>query len=112
MKEEARKRQEATQLKGRNLDGTPRTSVLQNSVKPNTEDTPLFPAAPSETPKPIELTTPVHTDEELGKVAGISRDTIQKARTIAQKAPEPVKEQLRKGEHFKCLPSRALWIRQ
>jgi hypothetical protein len=41
---------------------------------------------------------PVHTDIELGKLAGVSHTTIQKARKIAEKAPEPIKEQLRRGE--------------
>src|SRR5437867_3999385 len=40
----------------------------------------------------------VHTDKELAKIAGLGHDTIHKARVIAQKAPETVKERLRRGE--------------
>lgn len=40
----------------------------------------------------------VNTQEEIAKVAGISHDTIHKAKKIAAQAPEPVKEKLRKGE--------------
>jgi len=74
VREEARKKQQATQLNGREQDGTPEVSVLQNSVKPK------------------EPETPIRTDDELGKLAGVSRGTIQKARKIAIQAPEPVKE--------------------
>lgn len=41
---------------------------------------------------------PVDTRKEIAKVAGVSHDTIHKAKKIAEKAPEPVKEKLRKGE--------------
>lgn len=41
---------------------------------------------------------PVDTKTELARVAGISHDTIHKAKKIAEKAPEPIKEKLRKGE--------------
>jgi len=38
--EEARKRQAVTQLKGRHPDGSPMTSVLENSLKPSNSDAP------------------------------------------------------------------------
>lgn len=38
------------------------------------------------------------TEKDIAKVAGVSHDTIHKAKVIAAKAPEPVKEQLRRGE--------------
>ena len=41
---------------------------------------------------------PIETRGELAKVAGVSRDTIAKVKLIAAKAPEKMKEQLRKGE--------------
>ena len=40
----------------------------------------------------------VHTSKELAKVAGVSHDTIHKVDVIEQKAPEEVKDQLRRGE--------------
>lgn len=40
----------------------------------------------------------VNTNKELAKVAGVSHDTIHKVDVIEQKAPEEVKEQLRRGE--------------
>ena len=40
----------------------------------------------------------VHTFKEVAKAAGVSHDTIHKAKVIAAKAPEKVKEQLRSGE--------------
>lgn len=36
-------------------------------------------------------------DREIAKAAGVSHDTIHKARVIAEKATEPVKEKLRSG---------------
>jgi len=41
---------------------------------------------------------PIRTDKQLAKVASISHDTIAKAKVIAEKAPEPVKESLRHGD--------------
>lgn len=41
---------------------------------------------------------PIDTQKELARVAGVSHDTIHKAKVISEKAPEPVKEQLRRGE--------------
>ncbi len=41
---------------------------------------------------------PVHTAKELAAAAGVSHDTIHKARVIAERAPEPVKEALRRGD--------------
>ena len=38
------------------------------------------------------------TQKELAKAAGVSHDTIHKVEKIQQKAPEAVKEKLRKGE--------------
>ena len=40
----------------------------------------------------------IDTKKELAKVAGVSHDTIHKVDVIEQKAPEEVKEQLRRGE--------------
>lgn len=40
----------------------------------------------------------IDTRKEVAKVAGVSHDTIHKAKKITEKAPEPVKEKLRKGE--------------
>lgn len=41
---------------------------------------------------------PVETKKELAKVAGVSHDTIHKAKIIATKATEQVKNKLRSGE--------------
>jgi hypothetical protein len=41
---------------------------------------------------------PVHTLKELGKLAGVSHDTIHKTKVIAQEADEPTKTALRQGE--------------
>ena len=40
----------------------------------------------------------INTNKELAKVAGVSHDTIHKVDVIEQKAPEEVKDQLRRGE--------------
>lgn len=40
----------------------------------------------------------INTNKELAKVAGVSHDTIHKVDVIEQKAPEGVKDQLRRGE--------------
>lgn len=40
----------------------------------------------------------IDTKKELAKVAGVSHDTIHKVDVIEQKAPEEVKDQLRRGE--------------
>lgn len=44
------------------------------------------------------LSTPAKTRDELAKIAGISHDTIDKAKTISKRAPEEVKDKLRRGE--------------
>ncbi|MDD4892269.1 MAG: hypothetical protein PHU85_20295 [Phycisphaerae bacterium] len=41
--------------------------------------------------------SPINTRAEIAKAAGVSEGTIDKARVIAKRAPEEVKEQLRKG---------------
>jgi transposase-like protein len=41
---------------------------------------------------------PVHTDAELGKMVGLSDETIRKARLIEREADEPTKEALRQGQ--------------
>ena len=41
---------------------------------------------------------PIHTDAELAKTAGVAKDTIHKAKVIAARATEPIKEKLRRGE--------------
>lgn len=40
----------------------------------------------------------INTNKELAKVAGVSHDTIHKVDVIEKRAPEEVKEQLRRGE--------------
>ena len=45
--------------------------------------------------EPIE---PVDTKREVAKVAGLSHDTIAKAKKIRDEAPEEVKDKLRRGE--------------
>lgn len=45
-----------------------------------------------------ECSHSIRTDEELGKVAGVSRDTIRKVETVSTKAPESVKERARSGD--------------
>lgn len=42
--------------------------------------------------------SPINTNKELAKVAGVSHDTIHKVDVIEKRAPEEVKEQLRRGE--------------
>lgn len=42
--------------------------------------------------------SPVDVQKELAKIAGVSHDTIHKVDVIEQKAPDEVKEKLRKGE--------------
>mgnify|MGYP005844329119 FL=1 len=41
---------------------------------------------------------PVKTDVELARMAGVSHDTIHKAKVVATKAPESVKAALRRGD--------------
>jgi len=41
---------------------------------------------------------PIRTDKDIAKVAGVSHDTIHKAKVIQEKADEETKKQLRKGE--------------
>jgi hypothetical protein len=41
---------------------------------------------------------PVHTLNEMGKVAGVSHDTMHKAKVITQEADEPTKQALRRGD--------------
>lgn len=38
------------------------------------------------------------TNEELAKIAGVSHDTIHKVKSIQEKAPETIKEQVKKGD--------------
>jgi len=47
---------------------------------------------------PQKSAEPVETRKEIAKAAGVSHDTITKGKVISQKAPEAVKEQLRRGE--------------
>lgn len=47
---------------------------------------------------PADEVPRVDTRRELSHASGLSEGTIHKARVIAAKAPEPVKEQLRRGE--------------
>lgn len=44
------------------------------------------------------VTTPIHTDKELAKVADVSHETIRKVETVTTKAPEPIREKARQGE--------------
>lgn len=41
---------------------------------------------------------PIDTQKELAKVAGVSHDTIHKVEVIEKKAPEEIKEKVRKGD--------------
>ncbi len=45
-----------------------------------------------------EQRKPIDVQKELAKIAGVSHDTIHKVDVIEQKAPDEVKEKLRKGE--------------
>jgi hypothetical protein len=47
---------------------------------------------------PHKLAEAVDTRETLAKMAGVSHETMRKAKAIAQKADEPTKESLRRGE--------------
>lgn len=52
-------------------------------------------------PQPLEKSTkaePVNTRAEVAKAAGVSDNTIAKAKAIVERAPEPIKEQLRRGD--------------
>lgn len=40
----------------------------------------------------------VDTNKQIAKIAGVSHDTIHKVEVISEKAPEEVKQQLRKGD--------------
>lgn len=40
---------------------------------------------------------PVHTNKELGEIAGVSYDTIARVRVIQKKAPEDVKQKIIDG---------------
>ncbi len=41
---------------------------------------------------------PIDTKRELAQMAGVSHDTMAKAKIIHEKAPESLKEQVRSGE--------------
>ena len=47
---------------------------------------------------PQKSAEPVETRKELAKIAGVSHDTITRVEKIVQKAPEEVKEKLRRGD--------------
>ena len=47
---------------------------------------------------PQKSAEPVETRKELAKIAGVSHDTIARVEKIVQKAPEEVKEKLRRGD--------------
>jgi hypothetical protein len=42
--------------------------------------------------------SPIHTDREVAKLAGVSHDTVHKVRRLAKEADEPTKAALRRGE--------------
>lgn len=46
----------------------------------------------------VKASEKVNTQANLATVAGVSHDTIARAKVIAERAPEPVKQALRKGE--------------
>lgn len=51
-------------------------------------------------PRPLqksEKVAPVHTDETLAQIAGVSRDTIQKSRTILKQGTDEQKQRARQG---------------
>ena len=52
---------------------------------------------------------PVDTQKEVARSAGVSHDTIHKVKAIAAKAPEPVKEQPRRGETTRLSCPEVLW---
>lgn len=41
---------------------------------------------------------PINTRKEIAKIAGVSEDTIHKVEVIEEKAPEEIKQQVKKGE--------------
>lgn len=41
---------------------------------------------------------PINTRKEVAKIAGVSEDTIHKVEVIEEKAPEEIKQQVKKGE--------------
>ena len=74
-----------------------RTDLLQNSAKSDSatlfQPTPAKPAKAASQPP-----APVNTRQAVASAAGVSHDTIHKAKVIAEKAPESVKEKLRAGD--------------
>jgi hypothetical protein len=42
--------------------------------------------------------SPIHTDREVAKLAGVSHDTLHKVRRLVEKADEPTKTALRQGQ--------------
>ncbi|NRT90064.1 hypothetical protein [Clostridium beijerinckii] len=42
--------------------------------------------------------TPINTRKEIAKIAGVSEDTIHKVEVIEEKAPEEIKQQVKKGD--------------
>jgi hypothetical protein len=53
--------------------------------------------AHSEPPQELPI-VPIKTRQEMASLAGVSHETLRKAEVIQAKAPEAVKEQLRRGE--------------
>lgn len=48
--------------------------------------------------EPANEIKPIDTKKELAKIAGVSHDTIHKVEVIEEKAPEEIKQQVKKGE--------------
>lgn len=46
----------------------------------------------------IQRLEPINTRKEIAKIAGVSEDTIHKVELIEEKAPEEIKQQVKKGD--------------
>lgn len=76
-----------------------RDPVSLASPAPAAQPKPAPQPQPAPRPQPImTMRETINTRRELAKASGLSEGTIAKVEVIAAKAPEPVKEALRKGE--------------
>ncbi|CUU47026.1 hypothetical protein [Clostridium beijerinckii] len=46
----------------------------------------------------VKKVEPINTRKEIAKIAGVSEDTIHKVEVIEEKAPEEIKQQVKKGD--------------